>query len=56
MIRLIVAFVINLLADNDSDAIIKLDPPYNLLVDLAELPSGRAEATAFELNMAKPVE
>lgn len=37
--------VTNLEAANDSTPVIKLNPPYNLLVDLAEISSGRGERT-----------
>ena len=35
--------VTNLRAGNDSVSVIKLNPPYNLLVDLAEISTGRGE-------------
>ena len=37
--------VTNLRAGNDSISVIKLNPPYNLLVDLAEISTGRGERT-----------
>ncbi len=37
--------VTNLRAGNDSISVIKLNPPYNLLVDLAEISLGRGERT-----------
>ncbi len=42
--------VTNLRAGNDSVSVIKLNPPYNLLVDLAEISTGRGERTrTFDL-------
>ncbi len=44
--------VTNLRAGNDSVSVIKLNPPYNLLVDLAEISSGRGERTrTFDLRV-----
>jgi DNA invertase Pin-like site-specific DNA recombinase len=40
--------VSNLRAGNDSVSVIKLNPPYNLLVDLAEISTGRQTDTAIE--------
>lgn len=37
--------VTNLRAGNDSVSVIKLNPPYNLLVDLAEITTGRGDRT-----------
>lgn len=37
--------VTNLRAGNDSISVIKLNPPYNMLVDLAEISTGRGERT-----------
>ena len=37
--------VLNLRAGNDSVPVIKLNPPYNLLVDLSEISTGRGERT-----------
>lgn len=37
--------VSNLRAGNDAVSVIKLNPPYNLLVDLAEISIGRGERT-----------
>lgn len=41
--------VLNLRANNDFISVIKLNPPYNLMVDLEKVPSGRQEATDLEL-------
>jgi DNA invertase Pin-like site-specific DNA recombinase len=42
--------VTNLRAGNDSVSVIKINPPYNMLVDLAEISSGRGERTrTFDL-------
>ena len=38
-------FVTNLRAGNDSTPVIKLNPPYNLMVDLEKVPSGRGDRT-----------
>ena len=44
--------VSNLRAGNDSIPVIKLNPPYNLLVDLDEMSSGRGERTrTFDLTV-----
>ena len=44
--------VSNLRAGNNSTPVIKLNPPYNLLVDLAEISSGRGERTrTFDLRV-----
>ncbi len=44
--------VLNLRASNDSVSVIKLNPPYNLLVDLAEISTGRGERTrTFDLRV-----
>ena len=44
--------VSNLRAGNDSVSVIKLNPPYNLLVDLGEISSGRGERTrTFDLTV-----
>jgi DNA invertase Pin-like site-specific DNA recombinase len=40
--------VSNLRAGNDSVSVIKLNPPYNLLVDLAKVSTGRTTDTAIE--------
>ena len=40
--------VSNLRAGNDSVSVIKLNPPYNMLVDLAEISTGRRTVTANE--------
>jgi DNA invertase Pin-like site-specific DNA recombinase len=37
--------ITNLHAGNDSVSVIKLNPPYNMLVDLAEISTGRGERT-----------
>ena len=37
--------VLNLRAGNDAVSVIKLNPPYNLMVDLEKVPSGRGERT-----------
>lgn len=37
--------VLNLRAGNDVVSVIKLNPPYNLMVDLEKVPSGRGEKT-----------
>jgi hypothetical protein len=45
-------FVTNLRAGNDSVSVIKLNPPYNMLVDLAEILIGRGERTrTFDLTV-----
>lgn len=38
-------FVTNLRAGNDSTPVIKLDPPYDLMVDLGKILIGRGERT-----------
>ena len=44
--------VLNLRADNDVVSVIKLNPPYNLMVDLEKVPSGRGERTrTFDLTV-----
>ncbi len=43
-------FVTNLRAGNDNNPVIKLNPPYNMLVDLTKISSGRGERTrTFDL-------
>ena len=42
--------VTNLRAGNDSIPVIKLNPPYGLLVDLAEISTGRPSDLTLELN------
>ena len=37
--------VLNLRAGNDCVSVIKLNPPYNLMVDLEKVPSGRDDKT-----------
>lgn len=37
--------VLNLRAGNDCVSVIKLNPPYNLMVDLEKVPSGRGDRT-----------
>ncbi len=45
-------FVANLRAGDDSTPVIKLNPPYNLMVDLEKVPSGRGERTqTFDLTV-----
>ena len=45
-------FVTNLRAGNDAVSVIKLNPPYNMLVDLAEISLGRGERTrTFDLTV-----
>jgi hypothetical protein len=41
--------VTNLRVGNDSVSVIKLNPPYNLLVDLAEISTGRDKRLLLEL-------
>ncbi len=42
--------VTNLRAGNDSVSVIKLNPPYDLMADLAEISTGRGERTrTFDL-------
>ena len=44
--------VLNLRAGNDVVSVIKLNPPYNLMVDLEKVPSGRGERTqTFDLTV-----
>ena len=44
--------VLNLRAGNDVVSVIKLNPPYNLMVDLEKVPSGRGErAQTFDLSV-----
>jgi site-specific DNA recombinase len=44
--------VTNLRAGDDSVSVIKLNPPYNMLVDLAEISTGRGERTrTFDLTV-----
>ena len=44
--------VTNLRAGNDSVSVIKLNPPYNLLVDLDKILIGRGERTrTFDLTV-----
>ena len=38
-------FVANLRAGDDSTPVIKLNPPYDLMVDVAKIPLGRGERT-----------
>ena len=38
-------FVANLRAGNDSTSVIKLNPPYNLMIDLDEISTGRGRRT-----------
>src|SRR5690606_30174396 len=42
-------FVTNLRAGNDSVSVIKLNPPYDLMVDVAEISRGRHPHTLLEL-------
>ena len=43
-------FVANLRAGDDSTPVIKLNPPYSLMVDLEKVSSGRGERTrTFDL-------
>ena len=37
--------VLNLRAGNDAVSVIKLNPPYNLMVNLEKVPSGRDDWT-----------
>ncbi len=46
--------VLNLRAGNDIIPVIKLNPPYDLLVDLAKVSTGRGERTrTFDLMLPK---
>jgi hypothetical protein len=40
--------VLNLRAGNDVVSVIKLNPPYNMMMDLEKVPSGRQKVTAIE--------
>ena len=42
--------VTNLRAGNDTTPVIKLNPPYDLLVDLSEISTGRGERTRSPLT------
>jgi hypothetical protein len=41
-------FVANLRAGDDSNPVIKLKPPYNMMTELDEMSSGRSKANNFE--------
>lgn len=41
--------VLNLRAGNDAVSVVKLDPPYNLMVDLEKVPFGREQPSVLEL-------
>ena len=44
--------VLNLRANDNFISVIKLNPPYNLMVDLEKVPSGRGERTqTFDLSV-----